>query len=152
MNPSGVQPFRIWGRCKPSLTVDLSLAYPAIYSATLDINNTYFTNGVTSYDYTTPYGQTIRVEFSAIQARNANYIEIGRYETMTVSGVDMTQITVTFSDSNHALVNDTSPGTWNSPNWTGSSDSVEFEGGRAGNVLNRRYCQFRKLQITYLED
>lgn len=121
-------------------------------TATLNINNSYFTNGVTSYNYTTPYGQTIRVEFSSIQTRNANYIEIARYETMTVSGVEMTQIAVTFSDNNHALVNSTTPGTWSSPNWTGSSNSVEFEGGRGGNMGNRRYCQFRQLQITYWED
>ena len=121
-------------------------------TATLNINNSYFTYGVTSYNYTTPYGQTIRVEFSSIQTRNANYIEIAQYETMTVSGVEMTQIAVTFSDNNHALVNSTTPGTWSSPNWTGSSNSVEFEGGRGGNWGNRRYCQFRQLQITYWED
>lgn len=121
-------------------------------TVTLNINNTYFGNGVTSHNYTTTYGQTINVIFSAIQARNANYIEINRYETMTVSGVEMTQITVTFSDNNHALVNSTDPGTWSSPTWTGSANSVEFEGGRGGNMGNRRYCQFKQLAITYWED
>ena len=121
-------------------------------TVTLDINNTFFGNNVTSRNYTTTYGQTINVSFSAIQNRDANYIEIARYATMTVSGVEMTQITVTFSDNNHALVDSTDPGTWSSPNWTGSSNSVEFVGSRAGGTGNRRYCRFKQLTITYWED
>ena len=129
-------------------------------TATLDINNRYFTSGVTSYNYTTPYGQTISVDFSSIQERNAGYIEIDRYETMTVSGVDMTNIVVTFSGNNYALINSVTPNdSWDisgaTGTWTGNSNSVEFEGSRAGGGLfggNRRYCRFTRLNITYWED
>ena len=120
-------------------------------TATLQINQTYFGNNVTSHDYTTTYGQTINVSFSAIRTRNANYIEIDQNQYMTVSGVEMTQITVTFQDNNHALVGSTTPGTWSSPNWTGTASSVRFVGSRAGGIGNRRYCQFKQLDITYWE-
>lgn len=123
------------------------------YTATINLNNTYFTNGVTSYNYTAN-GHTIRVSFSAIQTRNGNYIEINRYETMTVSGVNMTNMTVVFSDTNHALINSVSTYTsWNisgaNGTWTGDANSIQFEGSRGGNMGNRRYCQFKQLIITY---
>lgn len=126
------------------------------YTATININNTYFTTGVTSYNYTAN-GHTINVAFSSIRTRNANYIEIDRNETMTVSGVDMTNMTVTFYDSDHALISSVSPNTtWTisgkTGTWTGESNSIVFTGSRAGGTFSRRYCQFKQLVITYYSE
>ena len=126
---------------------------------TLQTNSSYFANNNNgrSHDYSTQDGQTIRIAFSAFQSNPAGgYVEVSNNGTMTVSGVEMTNMSIAFTDNNHALVNSVSPNTtWSisgsTGTWTGSTNSVVLTASRGGTIGNRRYCRISSVTITYWE-
>ena len=130
--------------------------------ATLAINNSNFDGtGARSHDYSVN-GNTIRVAFSNIRARNGNYIELTNNSTMTVSGnaISMNVITITYSGENYSrnMTVDTGELTRSGTTgtWVGEANPVVFTGGSYttgwGWNQDTYYNRVTQLVVDYMDN